>query len=456
MGAKTFVTIGKLWLPISCLVLAMYFIRIPPEVSGDGRLAFAYAVIDHHTIAVDPYVSERPLIEQDLAVFNGHEYMAKPPLPAILATMAYAALRIVFAPAHMNDWLWKWALTVLVSGIAFVVTIMLVERLASDARLHSPRLAGLATAVATPLLVYATFLTADSVAAALLVGAAFAAVRGRGLLVGALVGALLSTDTVAATGATGALALVGFDALRSRSLAKAVSVALGLGIGVVPLLAYQAAAFGSPFASMYTYLTDPQQRAAYADLRIGLPTPDTVIALLASPRNGLFTVAPIALIGSALLVRLWRDTTNRRLLVSTGGGAAAAILAFAALPHDLVFWPDRAEYGPRLLVPLLPLLCWPLGALSARVLASATFVGAIPQVVAVAIWQPMLNPGATYQVGEVFRRFVGDVTPPSIAGLGLPQVLPERMRVAQVAFVIGVLASLARSALVGMRAPRTA
>ncbi len=456
MDATTSLTIGKLWLPIGCLVLAMYFIRIPPEVSGDGRLAFAYATVDHHTLTVDPYVVESPLIEQDLATFDGHEYMAKPPLPAILAAIPYAALRILFPPARVSDWLWKWALTVFVSGIAFVVTIMLVEQLASDAGLPSPRLAALATAVATPLLVYATFLTATSVSAALLAGAALAAVRGRGLLVGVLFGALLSTDTVAASGAAGALAVVGLDALRSRSVGGTLRIALGVGLGAAPLLLYQAAAFGSPLASMYAHLTDSQQRAAYADLRIGLPTPDVLAALLASPRNGLFIVAPIALVGSALLVRLWPGSTSRRLLVSTGGGAVAALLALAVLPHDLAFWPDRAEYGPRLLVPILPLLCWPLAALSARVLAWATFVCAIPQVVAVTIWQPMLNPGATYQLGEIFRRFAGDATTPSIAGLAIPEFVPMRMQIAQVAFVIGVLVGLGRSALVHMRPLPTA
>lgn len=452
MGAPPLVTIRRLWLPISCLVLAMYFVRVVPEVSGDGRLAFVYAVVDRHTFAVDPYVLQSPLIEHDLAVYRGHEYMAKPPLPAMLAVIPYAALRLVFPPAHMDDWLWKWVLTVIVSGLAFVITILLVERLAVGARLRSPRLAAVATAVGTPLLVYATLLMADSVSAALLAGAALAAVAGRGLLVGLFFGALLSTDTIAAAGAAGALAVVGFDALRSRSAIRLAAIAVGAALGVAPLLAYQAIAFGSPFGSMYGYLSDAEQRAAYAGLHVGLPSPEAILAVLASPRNGLFTVAPIALLGLLLLVRLWREGGDKRLLVSTAGGAIAAILAFTALPHELIFWPDRAEYGPRLLVPLLPLLCWSLAALPPRILAPLVFVAAIPHVVAVTIWQPMLSPGATFQVGEVFRRFLLDVTTPSMAGLALPHIVPDRMRVAQVGFVIVVLATLARSALTNMRA----
>ncbi len=429
--------------------------RTAPEVSGDGRLAFVYAVVDGHTLAVDPYVAESPIIEQDLAVLDGHEYMAKPPLPAVLAIPPYAILRLVLPPAHMDSALWKWALTLLVSGGALVAMALVVERLAIEARLPSPSLAALAAAVATPLLVYSTLLMAHALAAALLAGVALAAIRRRPLLVGLLSGALLSTDTVAAAGATVPLAFMACHAVRSRSAAAAGRVGLGVIAGTIPLIVYQAAAFGSPLASMYVHLADPLQRSAYTTLRIGLPQPDVVLALLASPRNGLFTVAPIALLGVVLLVRSWGvQASHRALVLVTGGTAAVTVLAFAALPRDLVFWPDRAEYGPRLLVPILPLLCWPLAALSSRVLAPATLIGAVPQVAAVAIYQPMLNAGATYQVAEVFRRLAGDAPTPSLLGMALPSAVPDRMWTAQIAFFVAVLAGLGRFALVAVRSTR--
>ncbi len=455
MGTTTRVATRRWLLPLLCLALAAYFVREAPEVNGDGRLAFVYSVVDHHTLAVDPYVAELPIIKTDLASINGHYYMAKPPLPALLAIVPYAVMRTVFPAAQMDSILWKWVLTLVVSGGALAVTALLVERLARDARLGSPAVAGFATVVATPLLVYGTLLMAHAVAAALLAGTVLAAIQRRPLLAGVLAGALVSTDAVAAAGALVPLAFLGIEALRSRSVTTLARLGAGVAAGVFPLFAYQAAAFGSPLTSMYGYLVDPLQRAIYTSLHFGFPPPDVVLALLASPRNGLFVVAPIALVGTVLLIQAWRAHSGLRLIVAmTGGAAAAMILSLAALPRELVFWPDRAEYGPRLLIPVLPLLCWPLALLSMRMLGPLTLVGAIPQLVAVALLEPMLNPGATYQTDEVLRRLVTDAPTPSLLGLALPPAVPERMWMGRLAFFAASMAGLAVFAWSSLR-PRS-
>ncbi|HZP97662.1 MAG TPA: hypothetical protein VFC31_15190 [Candidatus Limnocylindria bacterium] len=449
-------TIQRAIFPALVLVLSAYFVRTAPEISGDGRLAFVYAFVDHHSLAVDPYVAESPAIEEDLAFYEGHDYMAKPPLPSLLAMIPYALLRLVFPAAHMDSFWWKWLLTVLVSGGALVLTASLVEQLAAEARLPRSRLAALACVIATPLAVYSTLFMATSVGAALVAGLALAAVRRRHLAVGLLSGAMLSTETVVVASAAVPLVLLGIEALRARSAWRVASITGGFLLGALPLVVYQTAAFGSPLAGIYVYLSDAQQRAAFAHIHVGFPAFDAMVALLVSPRNGLFVVAPVAIAGSALLARLWREhVSERRVIGITGGMAVVTVVAFAALPHDLIFWPLRAEYGPRLLIPILPLLCWPLASLSARALAPLTFLCAIPQIVAVAVHQPMLNPGATFQVGEVFRRLVGDIPTPSLVGLLLPSVVPERTWTAQLAFVIVALAVLARIAIASLRTPRS-
>ncbi len=446
-------------LVVACFALSAYFVRTVPEISGDGRLAFVYAVVDHHSLEVDRYASELPMIREDLALYGGHEYMAKPPLPSLVAVPVYAALRLLFPPAEMDSHWWRWILTLFVSGLSLVATALLVERIAIDARLPSPRLAALATAVATPLAVYATLFIATTLSAALFAALALAARHRRNATAGLLFGALVSTDTIVGAGALVAITMLGLEALKARSPGRTARILGGAALGLLPTFAYQAAVFGSPLASWYTHLSDPQQRAAFAAAQVGVPRPDIILELLFSPRNGLFVVAPIALVGAVALIRLaghaGHDDARRRLVVVTAGMSLAAVLALATLPRELVFWPFRAEFGPRLLVPILPLLCWPLAALSPRILAPLTFVAAIPHVVAVAIWQPMLNPGATYQIGEVFRRFVWDATTPSIVGLGLPRIVPDRMRVAQVFFVIAVLAALAESAVIALRGAGT-
>lgn len=439
-------------LVVVCLALAAYFVRAVPEISGDGRLAFVYAVVDHGTLHVDRYAGELPMIREDLALYGGHEYMAKPPLPSLAAIPAYAALRLLFPAAEMDSHWWRWVLTLFVSGLSFVATALLVERIAIEARLPSPRLAALATAVATPLVVYATLFMATALSAALFAALALAALHRRNATAGLLFGALVSTDTIVGAGALVPVTMLGVEALKARSPGRAARIAGGAALGLLPTFAYQAAVFGSPLASWYAHLSDPQQRAAFAAVQVGLPRPDIILELLFSPRNGLFIVAPVALVGAALLVRLdGQDDARRRLVVVTAGMSIATVLALATLPRELVFWPFRAEYGPRLLVPILPLLCWPLAWLSGRLLAPLTLVGAIPQVAAVTLLEPMLNPGATFQTGEVLRRLVADAPTPSLPALVLPPSVPERMWAGRLVYFTASMAGLAALAWSSLR-----
>ena len=426
---------------LASLGASAYFVRVVPETNGDGRLAFAYALVDHATLLVDRYAREEPALRVDLAQRGGHLLMAKPPLPAMLAGVAYAMLRSILPAAQMDSALWRWGLTLIVSGGSLAAVVLITRLMARDAGLPSASLAAGAAALSTPLLLYSTVLMPHLLAAALLSGLVLAVQRRRhAFLAGLLAGALVATDAVAAAGG---LALVAYELWRSVRVCdgrRVAKVVVGGIAGIVPLLAYQWAAFGSPVASVYGELIDPMQRAAYATLRLGVPAPGVALTLLLAPRNGLFVVAPLAAIGTVCLVRLSLQPRSRELALLSSAAAVTALLAFASLPRELVFWPDRAEFGPRQLVPVLPLLCWPLASLPYRPLAIAAALCAIPQVAIASLVTPMFAPSTPVQLVEGFRRFLMDEGTPSLLGLWLPGRVSFRMAASADLLVILVVA----------------
>ena len=79
-------------------------------------------------------------------------------------------------------------------------------------------------------------------------------------------------------------------------------------------------------------------------------------ALLVSPNNGLLLFAPVALVAAAGLLKLARS--DRVAAICLGG--AVGVFAFAALS------PNDGDWGPRYLLPMLPLVCAGLAALGRR------------------------------------------------------------------------------------------
>jgi len=132
---------------------------------------------------------------------------------------------------------------------------------------------------------------------------------------------------------------------RLRATAYAL---LGAAIGLVPLLAYNALAFGNPFEQGYG--TKPFDTSPVVGL----------YGLLLSPSRGLFVYEPYMVFAFAAIALLRRDLVERRLYALSFAWAATAIL-YATYAE---WWGGRV-FGPRFLDDLAPvlfvLLAWGIG-----------------------------------------------------------------------------------------------
>ena len=142
---------------------------------------------------------------------------------------------------------------------------------------------------------------------------------------------------------------------RDRVAGSLVALAIPILAALVVTAWYDYARFGSIFTTGYGIVGDVHD----------LHPPHTLQAFwegvygpLLSPGKGLFLYAPILLLLPWALVRFWRSSNAAAWLV-------AGILAVAVLVHanTLIVWLGGWAWGPRFMVPVIPVLILPLGSL---------------------------------------------------------------------------------------------
>jgi hypothetical protein len=132
---------------------------------------------------------------------------------------------------------------------------------------------------------------------------------------------------------------------RGRSRVRAAALAGALG-PVAAMLAFEVARFGRPFSS-------------YArGQSFSHPPLDGAWRLLVGPNKGLFLYFPLGLLAAVGLVALVRSRQTRGAAVST----LALAGGFLALYSGWWAWDGSGGWGPRFLVPLVPLLASAAGA----------------------------------------------------------------------------------------------
>lgn len=350
---------------------------LPMQSVGCGQTA--------HYAATRSFAEGHPAIDRfigetcDVVHTKGHYYAAKGPAMDFWSAPWYLLLRSAGAvPSNPNAGrpypeamlgvplraLWQiglWA--VVLPAIALLVILRrTVERL-------EPGL-GTATAVilglATLMLPFSTMLFAH-VPAAALAFLSFALLFGRdaGTLrvaaAGAAAGLAVSTDVPLAAPAV----LLGlYAAARSPRLRRLVAFAAGGVVGLIPLLAFDWWAFGSPFHLAYAGAAiNPgvggveQAPGGQGFFGLHLPSLRVGTELLLSQR-GLLVLTPVVAAGVAGIVFLWRR----------GLRAEAALIA-ALCVVEVTWNAGRGSTelalggwvpGPRFLIPLLPFLCFAL------------------------------------------------------------------------------------------------
>jgi hypothetical protein len=305
--------------------------------------------------------------------------------------------------------------------------------------------AALALAFGTPLGAWATTFFEHAVAASwLLVGLVAADRLGRqksqslrpgtaGVLVAAPSGLAVVTSYLTAVPVLmlAAYALLGaWHKPRHWIMAAALS---GLGVGVLigtSLLAYNWAAFGSPFSVGYRHV-DGFEGMEEGLLGISWPKLTALRGLTIEQYRGLLWVAPIAILYPLGLVAMLRERRSRAL-----GVLSAAVAAYYLLVNSgYAYWEGGFALGPRHLIPVLPFLMLAIASLwteSGAVLRSLMVVlgvaGAAVNLMAMAttVTPDSANPHPITEI-IVPRFLAGDVH--SIIGSalrveGLPSLLP--------------------------------
>jgi hypothetical protein len=123
------------------------------------------------------------------------------------------------------------------------------------------------------------------------------------------------------------------------------------------LLAYQWAAFGSPWRPGYAHVSQPEFAAGMSQglMGIGWPRPGVLLAMLVGRARGLLYTAPVlSLAFVGLGRRLVADLRARR---AEGPLAAAVVVYFVLMNAGYYMWYGGSAFGPRHLIPALPFLC---------------------------------------------------------------------------------------------------
>jgi hypothetical protein len=137
----------------------------------------------------------------------------------------------------------------------------------------------------------------------------------------------------------------------------------------VPLLAFDWWAFGSPFHTAYSHAAiNPgpygvEQTPAHTFFTLGVPHFRLAVELLLGGR-GLLVLTPVLAVAGAGVVVLWRR--GLRAEAALVAGLAVAEIAWNAGRPDYALALGGWVPGPRLLIPLLPFLCFALAPLVRR------------------------------------------------------------------------------------------
>jgi len=364
--------------------LTLYFTGVFPPRSNPNDLARFEAVVamgEWKTFSIDRAIA---LLgdHEDKSVSDGRFYSNKAPGLSFAAYPVYRLLRLVLPRPDTGTGLIFYAVRVLTVSLSSVLALwLLARRIDGEARERSAApLVVLAAGFGTPLLFYARSFFSHAWAASLLFFAWELLRRGEApgvrrapgiaLLAGFLAGvAAISEYTVAP------IAL--FLAVRSCAGAprrRALLFALGSVPVLALLLAYNAAAFGSPFVLSYAREATPQfakiASSGFAGFRH--PSPWIALGYLLHPARGVLVFSPFLAWSALGVVRWWRSRESR----PDCAFVVAAISLFFVLLSTYPNWHGGGSLGSRYLLPGLFLVAVPIGRALGSALSRGLFFAA--------------------------------------------------------------------------------
>jgi hypothetical protein len=434
-----------------------------------SRLCLAQAIL-HGRLSNDACLAR----SVDKARFDGHLYSDKAPGLSFLQVPVVAATRLPPAQKLEGKEVRTWIVRLTTTGVAFLVGVFLVGRVAEGLAPGRGALALVTFGLGTLFTPLAAIGFGHVSAGVMAFGAFLLAWRGRFGAAGVAAGAAVVTEYQTAAIL---VLLAAYVALRGlRALGR-------YALGVVPAAAvlgtYDALAFGSPFHLSYRYIVGSyQQRQATGFFGIGVPPLHSIHEVFVGDR-GLLVISPVVVAAAYGLVLLGKRALPEAAL-------CGAVTVFFVLLNCGYFLPyGGGSPGPRFLVPALPFLAVGLGPAFARrplatgVLAVASVIATVTLTLvwnAVApirgtIWSELAHAVVEGRSSHLVRRLVGRtaftwldssagafvivaaaVAAVAVAfvpalGLGRPRAT-QRWRVASAAVVLAaLLATAVRAAL---------
>lgn len=373
-----------------------YFHHSRPGWNVNSRLALTYAVMERGTFQIGDYWKRPDLETDDVAVFRGRVYSDKIIGVSLLGLPAFAGVRMaeLARGRAFSDPLRRYLVTLFSVGIlasmSGVLLLRLMLLLTPGLSLGAALILCAGTFLGSQLFFYSTLYMAYLPAQFFILAGLYLFERWRALAAAAqtsvpapplLVCGLLLGCGILCEYTVGIIAgtLSVYMSLSIPRRRDAWKLASGVLLALAPFFLYTLAIFRT-FAIPYRYEHNRLFQSYMSRGFLGATTPNArVLALITvHPYRGLFFHSPFLLMAFPGLIRMWRRDEARGL-------AAAAAFAFAAF---LVFnsayymWWGGWSFGPRILVPAIPLLAIPLAyalnAAASRLTILAGFCWAVP------------------------------------------------------------------------------
>jgi hypothetical protein len=370
---------GRFLLLGAILFLASAYFYQDPEWNGNSRLDLTRAVVEQGTLTIDKYQSLPQWETGDKALYGGHYYSDKAIGSSLFALPIYFVLFRLsgITGSAIESSLVKHILTTLVLGGAFTATGIamygVAERLTRSA--WKALVPTLALAFGTMLWPYSDVYYGHVLAAALLAIAFWLLFKisddpvpasvPRLFAVGLAVGFAFITEYTTALIIAGLIPYAVYALRRSRLVGMTRAAAISAAGAVLPLalaLAYNAAVYGSVFATGYAYEVENRfaEGMSQGILGIGQPSLTTIYHITLDPQFGILWQSPILLVAPiGYLVAL-----NSARLRAAGLLSLYAVCSMLAMNGGYYLWWGGSAFGPRLLIPALPFLIVPVAVIS--------------------------------------------------------------------------------------------